>query len=57
MIGGGNSIVKARSTARAVFVLLRERDIVTGLLYQAYEVLSNLYVFDSRNISVEVGMT
>jgi hypothetical protein len=50
MIGGGNPIVKARGTARAVFVLLRERRRVTGLLYRAYEVLSKLYVSDSRNI-------
>jgi hypothetical protein len=51
MIGGGNPMVKARRTARAVFVLLGERDNMTGLLYQVYEVLSESYVFDSRNIS------
>jgi hypothetical protein len=51
MIGGGNPMVKARRTARAVFVLLRERDNVTGLLYQAYVGNVESYVFDSRDIS------
>jgi hypothetical protein len=51
MIGGGNPTVKARRTARAVFVLLRERDNVTGFLYQAYVGNVESYVFDSRDIS------
>jgi hypothetical protein len=53
MIGGGNPMVKARHTARAVFVLLQERDNVTGLLYQAYVGNVESYVFDSRDISYD----
>jgi hypothetical protein len=44
-------MVKARRTARAGFVLLQERDNVTGLLYQAYVGPFESYLFDSRNIS------
>jgi hypothetical protein len=51
MIGSGNPMVKARRTASAVFVLLRERRNVTGLLYQAHVGMVKSYVFDSRNIS------
>ncbi len=51
MISGGNPMVKARRTMWAFFVLLRERDNVTGLLYQAYVGPVESDVFDSPDIS------
>jgi hypothetical protein len=47
MIGSGNP-------ASAVFVLLRERRNVTGLMYQAHVGMVESYVFDSRNISAYI---